>query len=155
MFQRTQLPRKAIMRIGIQPRQYWVLALSKGNTRLLKLEGNALTEINDEHFPVRYEEQFQYERKTGQIVQYYDDESRVQETRMHGYFRHVKHLLGPYLKAEDLPIVLMTANSNAADFKRVTHLGHKMARCIHGNFDHHRVSQLKTLLKEKLKFEKG
>ena len=140
------------VRVGVRPKEYWVLALSKGKTRLFLLEGRQFKEITDEHFPLHYEEQFQHERKTGQIVQYYADESRVSEVRRHAYYRHVLHLLESYLQEKPFPLILMTANTNVGDFKRITHLEDRIARCIHGNFDHHRVSEVKSLLQKKLRF---
>jgi len=132
----------------------WVLALSKGNTRLFRFLGGRLTEVMDGQFPLRYIEQFQHEPRTGQIVQYFDDESKVNENRLHSYYRHVSHVLEPHLKSEDLPVVLMTANTNAGDFKRVTHLEDRIVRCVHGNYDRHRVSALQQLLREKLRMDK-
>lgn len=130
---------------------YWVLTLSKGKTRLLKLTGSKLSEINDKNFPLHYEEQFQFEPKSGPPkVQYYDDESRTDEIRLHAYFRHVEHVLKPYLNADDLPIVLLCINAYFGDFKRITHLGNKVARTIHGNYDRHSVAELRNLLIKRL-----
>jgi hypothetical protein len=139
----------------MKPSDYWVLSLSKGKSRLLKLSGRKLSEINDKSFPSQYTEQFQFESKSGPPkVAYYDDESRVDEIRLHAYFRHVHHLIQPYLKAEDLPIILLCINSYKGDFERVTHLDKKIVRTIHGNYDRHSVAQLRTLLQTKLRLDR-
>jgi hypothetical protein len=130
-----------------------VLALSKGKTRLLRLTGSRLSEINDGHFPLRYLEQFQFETKTGPIIQYYDDESRINEIRLHAFFRHVKHELEPYLRREDLPIVLMAVNAYSGDFRRVTHLDERIVRSIHGNYDKHSIAELRKVLVEKMRID--
>lgn len=138
-------------RLTARDREYWVLTLSKGNTRLFKWQAGRLTEIFDKSFPLRYEEQFEIERKTGPRVQYYDDESRINEKRLFGYFRHVGHLLKPYLAAERIPVILMTVNSYVREFKGVTHLEKHVLKNIHGNYDHYTVSALRSLLNKKLK----
>lgn len=134
------------------PKQdYWVLALSKGATRLLKLSDKKLIEINNKSFPAEFEEQFQYEKSGGPGVLYYDDESRVKEIRLHAYFRHIEHLLKPYLKKEALPIVLLGSKGHLADFVAVSGLNGIVAQTIQGNYDHHSISELKDLLNRRIK----
>ena len=132
-------------------KDYWVLALSKGKTRLLKLSDDKLTEVNDKNFPEKYEEQFQYERKTGPKVQYYDDESRINEIRLHAYFRHIDHLLSLYLKRADLPVILLSVKNHISDFKHVASAARKITYTIRGNYDYHSVHELKLAVMRKLK----
>jgi hypothetical protein len=125
--------------------------MSKGKTRLFRLRGALLSEIKDKNFPLHYDEQFQFEPKSGPPkVQYYDDESRINEIRLHAFFRHVEHVLQPYLKGEDLPIVLLAVNYYVGDFKKVTHLGKRITMSIHGNFDRHSVAEIKSRLKQEM-----
>jgi len=138
-----------------RPADYWVLALSKGHTRLLRLRDGKLTEIDDKNFPLEYEEQFQYESPSSpRKVLYFSDESRIGEVRLHAFFRHIGHVLEPYLKKGRVPIILMTVNAHVSEFKRNTRLDDRIVRNIHGNYDHHRVSELKTLLWKRLKLDR-
>ncbi|WPP49827.1 baeRF3 domain-containing protein [Catalinimonas niigatensis] len=120
--------------------QYWVLTLSNKHTRLFRGKGKNLEEIQDEQFPLKYEEQFEYAgrqkpKMVGSVV-YGTEESQLKKERQREYFRHVEKRLTPYLKKESLPLFLMGVAWYQPIFRQVTHHVDAIADFIKGNYDH-------------------
>ncbi|MEK6481833.1 hypothetical protein WJR50_30095 [Catalinimonas sp. 4WD22] len=119
---------------------YWVLVLSNNHTRLLKGKGKSLEEIQDEHFPLKYEEQFEYPgrqkpRMVGSVV-YGSEESQLKEERQREYFRHVEKLLHPYLMERSCPLFVMGEAWYQPLFSKVIHHAKTISGFIEGNYDH-------------------
>ncbi len=123
--------------------RYYVLALSKNETRLFRGAGNSVLEINDHNFPLRMEDEFQVSRKAPHSF-YNDEESKVDQARMKSYFRKVEEQLGKYLKSE--PLILLGVKENLSDFKSVSQYTDQIIAKLHGNFDRHSIRDIEQLV---------
>ncbi|MCB9447356.1 MAG: hypothetical protein H6585_03310 [Flavobacteriales bacterium] len=119
----------------------YVLALSKGATRLFKGEDGMLEEIINEDFPKKFEQQYQTSQSSlGAFTNY--EESQVNHEREEAFMREVDVLLGKYMKEEDLPVVLMGVERSLSEFMHVSRHAKDVIRRVEGNYDYHAVSEV-------------
>ncbi|MEQ6120758.1 hypothetical protein [Reichenbachiella sp. MALMAid0571] len=127
--------------------RYYVLALSKNETRLFKGMDNSVLEIKDSHFPLKMEDEFQVSRKAPHSF-YNDEESKIDQARMESFLRKVDVQLGKYLKSESL--ILLGVKENLGDFKSVSQYASHIIIEMHGNFDRHSERDIEQLVWPKL-----
>jgi len=127
-------------------RDYWVLALSKNKTRLFRGKNEYLNEVIDDKFPASYEEQFQYEKQRYSLSHkpgtYSPRDSKIDIERLHAFFRHIDHLLKPYMKKDDLPVILLGVDSNLSDFTKTTSITGNIVAKLKGNYDYHSAGEI-------------
>ncbi|MCB0396917.1 MAG: hypothetical protein KDD36_09700 [Flavobacteriales bacterium] len=137
------------LELNIQARQdYWVLCLSKGKSRLLRGNNDGLKEIEDEVFPMPFENEFEVGKarpaKPGEF--YVKEESKIDLERLDSYLRKVDHALGERLKTEDLPVVVMSVERELAEFRKVSKHRPSLLHGIAGNYDRHSPDELAKLV---------
>lgn len=119
---------------------YHVLLLSKNETRLFKGAFDELAEIRDDHFPLQYEDDYEYSTPSrGQayqgeaVVQNFErDKSQLKEMRFENYLHQVNALLPAYLTNKDLLIVTGTERS-LSYFSTLSHASNVIGQ-LHGNY---------------------
>ena len=120
-------------------REYWVLALSKNKTRLLRCNNGDCNELTDRGFPVEYTEQFQYDKSrfanSQKAGSYSVRDEKVDDERMRAFFRHIDHLLKPVFQKDDLPVILMGVEENINEFLSHSSFAGKVVAEIKGNHD--------------------
>lgn len=97
-------------------REYLLLDLNEKSVRLFKGITDELTEINDEHFPRIYEDDYEYARPvrgssyTGNafVKQFERDKSQLEEIRLKEFFHETDPLLDHYLSKNDLLVLAGT-----------------------------------------------
>lgn len=119
---------------------YHVLLLSKDEARLFEGLFDQLTEITDAHFPVKFEDDFEYSRPTrgltyeGHAVtkDFERDKSQLVELRVEKFLQQVDDLLKLYL-AENDPLVLSGTEKELSYFSGATVHGN-IAGSLYGNY---------------------
>jgi len=122
---------------------YAVLLLSKGNTRLFEAEGTWLREVVNDHFPKKYEEEFQFEHihpaRPGQQF-YTDEESKIDQSRLEDFFRSIDHALNGFLQQR--PLVVFAVDKHLSTFKKVSRHADEIAGQVTGNYDHTSIAEI-------------
>lgn len=132
---------------------YWVLALSRGSTRLLHYSDDYIYEIieptlDSEGKPVSgfpLNDLGPSEHKylaigTGDLDSRYKDDREIQ------FFRFVDTHLAKFLKQEDIPVLLLGVAEDITYFKEATHHKSSIIETINGNFDHANFDHIKDAL---------
>jgi hypothetical protein len=127
---------------------YHVLLLSKDEARLFEGLFDALTEITDAHFPVKFEDNFEYSRPSrglsyeGHAVtkDFERDKSQLVELRVEKFLQQVDDLLKLYLTEYD-PLVLSGIEKELSYFSgATTHAS--VAGNLYGNYFYLSISTL-------------
>ena len=117
---------------------YYVLALSNNKTRFFKSRHLGIEEVENDTFPLTYEEQFQYPARQKPKISgsYGSEESTIQEERQRAFYRHLDKQLTPYFKDKPMPVILLGVADQQVIFKKNSRFHDKIAISINGNFDH-------------------
>ena len=117
--------------------KFWLLVMSMNKTRLFRGEGRKLNEIQDDHFPTSYVEEFDFDQTPSRMRSTQGvDTTQVQEGRKKEYFRKVDSFLGLFMKTGKQPLIIAGVNDVMALFREVTlHEKYIIGR-VHGNFDY-------------------
>ena len=118
-----------------------VLAISKNQTRLLIGKGNKLNDVDNEYFPMHFENEFQVHR-TAPGSFYNEEESEVDQARLKNWFRKVDDHLAHSVK--DMPIIIMGVVKHLSEFKQLSKHAKDIIVEISGNYDHtpaHEIAQ--------------
>jgi hypothetical protein len=119
---------------------YYVLSLGKKEVHLYAAQADQFTEIKDGHFPMRYEEEYEYERATiGTSYGYSQkgfekDKSAVVKMRMESFFKEAGSYLSPYLKNNHHALIIAGAKDMVAEFKSHVTLPKKIDGEVIGSF---------------------
>jgi hypothetical protein len=130
-------------------RPYFALQLNEKGAWLFEGTFNELYEINNEHFPQRYEEEYTYQapsRSTsysGQahVKSFEKDKSVLEEVHYKNFLNKIDKMLGSYL-AGDVLLFLSGVNKKIAQFLDVSSHTKKIAGKITGNYNHRNQSEL-------------
>jgi len=128
---------------------YYVLVLGGEGARLFEGRWEALEEIKDSHFPMHYEDDYEYSKPSrssshaGQahVKSFERDKSELEATRLKVFFRAVDRSIGKYLIGHT-PLVLMGAEKEIALYTGASsNLAHIIAR-ISGSYNHQHPKEL-------------
>jgi hypothetical protein len=122
---------------------YLALSVTKKGIRLFHGSWKELEEITDEHFPVKYEEEYTYNppsRSTsyaGQahVKDFERDKTVLEEIRYKDFYRKTDALLGNYRTANN-PVILLGGEEELAWYENVTDHKKYIVGKVHGNYDH-------------------
>lgn len=133
---------------------YWILALSRGSTRLLHFSDDHLYEIIEptvdkdgkpvSGFPLNDlgpSEHKYLAIGTGDLDARYKDNHEIQ------FFRFIDTNFARFLKQEVLPVILLGVAEDIAYFKDATHNKDSIVESVHGNFDHATLDHIKDAIK--------
>ena len=118
--------------------EYWVLSLDQKGTRLFNGVGAVLDEVNDEHFPLEYEEQYQYpdRQKPAMSGDYVSEETLVKDERLKQYYRHLNKIVVNYIKKAPHPIVLTGVKEHFSLFLKIFEYPKLVVSQVNGNHEH-------------------
>ncbi len=131
---------------------YYALLVTENKSRLFRGSWKELVEIQDDHFPAHYEDDYSYNRPSrstsyaGQahVKDFEKDKSVVEETRFKDFFRGVDRSLGNYLTANE-PVILIGGEKELAWFESTSTHKKNIAGRIHGNYDHQNLADLAAI----------
>ncbi|MDH5379275.1 MAG: hypothetical protein OEW75_00380 [Cyclobacteriaceae bacterium] len=119
---------------------YYVLALGKKEVHLYTAQGDHFMEIKDGHFPMKYEEEYEYERATrgtsyGFAQKGFEkDKSAVIKMRIESFFKEAGSHLTTYLNKNHQALILAGAKDLIAEFKSQSTLAKKIDGEVIGSF---------------------
>ncbi|HEY3251461.1 MAG TPA: hypothetical protein VGK25_10130 [Ignavibacteria bacterium] len=131
--------------------EYYLLILSKGNTRFFKGYGNILNEINDDNFPAAYVDDHEYPRHhymnyTGSSPKSIAiDKSITTEKRLHIFLKHIDEMMHLYLSVK-YPLIIAGVEQNLSYYKELTKYCKNIILSITGNFDHYNEAELSKVI---------
>lgn len=132
--------------------QYFVLIITEREVKLLQGLWNDLTEIIDDNFPLRYEEEFIYSqpgRSTSysgyaHVKSFEKDKSETEEIRYKDFFRKADKLLKKYMTG-DTPLVITGSGKEYGWFEKITGLKKNIIGKIKGSYSHHSPGEIASL----------
>lgn len=109
---------------------YYTLVITEHGGRLFEGLGDDLTEINDNNFPVGYEDSYEYSKPSrsssyagySHVKIFEKDKSELEAIRLSAFFRKLDELLDTYL-ISDTPLVIMGVEKELSLFSKVS--GHQ------------------------------
>lgn len=134
--------------------EYSVVLLSRRMARLFTGSGNRVEEIENEHFPFYFENQFQVHR-TAPHSFYNMEESDIDQARLDNYYRKIEQLIHPHVTGK--PIILMGTIKSLGDFNSVSKSKHLILAELTGNFDKFKAHEVAAMVWPKVEkyIEKG
>jgi hypothetical protein len=119
---------------------YHVLLLSKNETRLFKGAFDELEEITDEHFPMHYEDDYEYSTPSrgqayqGQaVVQNFErDKSQSKKMRFENFLHQIDEWLPDYLTKKD-PLIITGSERELSFFSGLSYAVNVIGQ-LHGNY---------------------
>lgn len=118
---------------------YWVVLLNTKKIRIFRGEAESLLEVNDENFPLAYEEQYQF------VVHqepYHVEESKIKKERHRQFLRHFNKLASPYFKTDTFPVILLGVQELQGLFDPIFDHKQRIVLRIAGNFSALTINQL-------------
>lgn len=123
--------------------RYTVVVLNKNKVRVFIGKGKTLQEVNDEHFPLEFKDEFQVHRASTHSL-YNNEESKIDRERIQSYFRKIDNLLGDYVKED--PIVILGVTKYLSDFRLVTKHGKLIIFELTGSFGKYTLYEITQLV---------
>jgi hypothetical protein len=136
-----------VVRARLQQVNYWVLALSNENSRLFSGVNQALSEVRDFDFPLRFDQNYEVPSTPGAFE---DKHASFMDERHRQFYRRVDTALSEALKIEALPVVVLGVQRNLAYFKEVTENEAAVAGTAQGNYDHAHIGDIAAVAWEAL-----
>lgn len=132
---------------------YYVLLLAENEARLFNGSWNELEEINDNSFPMEYEDEYHYDppgrsiSSSGQfhIKNLEKDKSKLEVARYKDFFQNVDKSLSRYLLNNE-PLIILGAEKQLAMFENVSTQKNSLAEKINGSYTHFNIKQLSDLV---------
>ena len=130
---------------------YMVLLLTEKGAKLFEGKFNTLSEIKDVHFPLQYEDDYEYNhpvRGSSYVghaftKEFERDKSELQEIHYEDFLRQVDETLNSYL-VDNTSLVVTGTKKDVAYFRKLTK--HKnIAGELHGNYSYAPLSELGSL----------
>lgn len=124
--------------------EYYILLLTINKAQLFKACLDKCEEVNDRHFPVLYEDDYEYATPApassmrGSLQTFERDKNQLKEIRQKSFFQEIESELGTYL-AQDTPLLIAGVGEQVAMFKKVAEHLKNIAGEVPGNFtrDYH------------------
>ncbi|MEY3236742.1 MAG: hypothetical protein RI883_843 [Bacteroidota bacterium] len=120
---------------------YYVLSLQENDIRLFKGNGEKLSEILNEDFPMEYDESYEYSHSTRNsnfgsnvLKQFEKDEGEIQEIRMKTFFDSADGRMEKY-EYYGRPILLAGDKHELANFMKLTKNSDNVIGMLEGNFN--------------------
>ena len=134
-------------------RAYFVLMLSEQEAKLFQARSNTLEEIRDADFPIKNEDDYEYQRpiygsaggKNAFIKAVEKDKSELEEIRYSTFLKKVDDGLNNHLTT-DAPLIVTGAKKNLGYFNKVTLHAEHISGLLPGNYGHHSSSELAGLI---------
>jgi hypothetical protein len=129
---------------------YYVLALAKKGVHLYAAQGDHFTEIKDGHFPMKYEEEYEYERATvgtsyGFSQKGFEkDKSAVVKMRLESFFKEAGTHLASYLNKNHHALIIAGTKDMITEFKSQSVLSKKIDGEVIGSFKESDLFPLQT-----------
>ncbi len=123
---------------------YWILTLNPKAVRLFKAQGHSLHEIQEDPFPIEYQEQYQYpdRQKPGISGDYQSEESQIKDERRLQFLRHINKSVSPYFKQDPHPIILMGIKDLQVLFAKIFDYDAQVVKRIYGDFKNWSVQKI-------------
>jgi len=128
---------------------YFVLALGKKNTRLYSAQGEQFIEIKDGHFPMEYEDEYEYEQASrGSSFGYArkgfeKDKSVVTKNRIQSFFKECGSHLTSYLNKSNAPLIIAGTKPMLTEFKSLSTVENVISGEVIGSFKPEKFFDLK------------
>jgi len=134
-----------------QSEKFLTLIISKNQTRLFRNHGNRIEEIENESFPLRYVEEFDFAKPPSRIRSSEGvEETRVKETREKDFLRKVDKHLDLYLQKENLPLVVGGTREVLSLFDEITSHHKSIAGKIYGSWDYNTAHEISAAAREEI-----
>ncbi|WP_018616436.1 hypothetical protein [Segetibacter koreensis] len=139
----------------LQP--YLVLLLTEKEAKLYKGKLNALEEINDVHFPMKHEDDYEYNRPSrgssyvgnAFTKEFERDKSQLEEMRYEDFLQQADEVLNTYV-TDNTCLIVAGANKDVSYFNNITK--HKnIAGEMHGNYTYMPLKELAALTWEAMR----
>lgn len=134
------------------PCPYFLLLLTKNECRLMEGQWDQLQVVNDHHFPFKNNDEYEYEKPTGnssgsgrshlKIIE--RDRTHLEQVRMKAFFRKADGLLDDYLDT-DTPLVLCGVREELALFMSVSRHHGNIIGTVAGSHLHDNTMKLTEL----------
>lgn len=136
---------------------YCVLSISKKYLHLYQGNGEQLTEIKNEDFPMAFEDSYEYEKPSrassfgsNLVKEYEKDKSVMQEIRLVDFLKDADHLMKKYIQ-EGTPLLVSGGTKELADYMSITEYGKQIIAKISGNYQFNGDAQLGSLAWQQIK----
>lgn len=130
---------------------YCVLSISKKHIRLFMASGEEFHEINNDDFPLDYEDIHEYSKPSrgtsfgnSALKEFELDKSVLQEIRLKEFLRTTDDVLKRYINT-DIPLLVSGSKKEISDYLEVTQYKKRIIGKITGNYNFDGDMQLKTL----------
>lgn len=125
---------------------YWILNLTKKGVHVYKAVMNEPEEIKDEHFPIPYEDLYEYEHAAqasgnSSLKGFEKEKNQISELRLQGTFRSAEENLKKYL-ANDSRLLLAGTQRMISLFSNSTALDNYIAGKVTGSYNHTNLNSL-------------
>lgn len=120
---------------------YGVLAISQKKINLFLAKGEELSEINNQDFPLVYEETYEYSKPTkgtsysnSSLKGFERDKSEIEEIRLKDLLRKADHLLEKYINGKT-PLVVSGGKKEISDYTQVTKFEKQIIGKVTGSYN--------------------
>ena len=127
---------------------YYLLTIGKKRISLYAAKGDDLSEIKDGHFPMEYEEEYEYARPSrgasyGNALKGFEkDKSVMENIRTLAFFRKATQHLAQYINKPDVPLLVAGTRTQLAGFTHTSGLSDHIAGTVTGSFSHKNFENL-------------
>ena len=130
---------------------YTVIKISRNHINVFSGKGEGLSEINNEDFPLYYEETYEYSKPTigtsfgnSSLKGFERDKSELEEIRLMDFFRKADQVLQKYINVQT-PIIVAGGKKEIADYLKVTLFEKQIIGKVTGNYGNNGGLQLAKL----------
>lgn len=128
---------------------YGILAISQKKINLFLAKGEELFEINNQDFPLIYEETYEYSKPSigtsysnSSLKGFEKDKTEIEEIRLKDLLRKADHLLEKYINTKT-PLVIAGGKKEISDYTQVTKFEKRIIGKVTGNYNNANVQLAK------------
>ena len=129
-----------ILRLKEYSQPYLLLLLNKKIIRLFSGEGNVLTEVKDENFPLRFQDEYEYARPVlgvsyGFMMKSFEkDKTVINKERFGSFIAEASNLLNHYIFEPDQKLVVAGTRTSINEFKKSSKYQDQIIAELPGDF---------------------
>lgn len=133
---------------------YFVLMLTEKGAHFFRGSGKVLKEIEDDHFPLDYEENYEYSKPSrtkaysasgAHVKSFEKEKSAMKEIRQKSFLKQVDESIHDVITNET-PLVVMGTEKELAWFEEISDFPKERMKNIRGSYGHHNPTQLAEIV---------
>lgn len=126
---------------------YFVAAIGKKQIRLFSARGDVLTEITNGHFPLTFEDEYEYARPAPAVghsrQEMAEEKSTMVRVRTQSFFREAGSSIARAMGAKPLPLIIAGTVQSIADFRQQDAAELVRGEVV-GSFDEYNFQELRS-----------